>query len=103
MSTIIHNGDIGTTFVLTIVDTAGAAINVSTASIKKIYFVDPNGGKLAKTAAFTTDGSDGKIQYVGVSGDIDVVGSWRMQGYVEMGTSKYYSEVTTFDVHDNLA
>ena len=103
MNTIIHNGDVGTTFRLTITDTAGTAIDISAASTKKIYFYAPDGSKLAKTAVFTTDGKDGQIEYVSVSGDIDVTGAWLAQGYIEAGTSKYYSEKITFDVLDNIA
>lgn len=72
--TNIHVGDIGTIFRLTIKDTAGTAINVSTASVKYIYFEAPDGTKTKKTAAFYTNGSDGIIQYIAVLGDIDQVG-----------------------------
>jgi len=104
MTTIyVHNGDIGTIFRLTITDTAGTAIDVSTASVKYINFQDPSGVRMQKTAAFYTDGTDGKIQYTSVSGDIDSVGTWQIQGYVETSLGKFWTEKDTFKVYSTLA
>jgi hypothetical protein len=101
--TIIHNGDVGTIFRLTITDTAGTPIDVSTATVKYINFQDPSGVRMQKTAAFYTDGSDGKIQYTTVSGDIDMVGTWQIQGYVETSLGKFWTEKDLFKVHSTLA
>ena len=104
MTTIyVHNGDVGTIFRLTIKDTAGAAIDVSTASVKYIYFQDPSGVKTQKTAAFYTDGTDGKIQYTTVAGDIDEVGTWMVQGYVETGLGKFWTAKDSFKVYSTFA
>lgn len=105
MTTIIHNGDLGTTFLLTITEEDGTtAVDVSTATKLQMIFEDPAGVSTAKTAVSNTTGTDGKIKYVSEAGLIDVVGTWRIQGYVEFGsgTSKYYSTVTEFIVRDNL-
>ena len=104
MTTIyVHNGDIGTIFRLTIKDTAGTAIDVSTAVVKYINFQDPAGTKVQKTAAFYTDGTDGKIQYTTVSGDIDTVGTWQVKGYVETSLGKFWTEKDSFKVYSTLA
>ena len=104
MTTIyVHNGDVGTAFRLTIVNTAGTAIDVSTATTKYIYFQDPTGAKVQKTAAFTTNGSDGKIQYTTIAGDIDEVGTWMIQGYVETSLGKFWTEKDSFRVYSTLA
>lgn len=104
MTTIyVHNGDVGTIFRLTITDTAGTAIDVSTATTKYIYFQDPSGVRMQKTAAFDTDGTDGKIQYTSVSGDIDSVGTWQIQGYVETSLGKFWTEKDSFKVYSTLA
>ena len=103
MTTIyVHNADIGTIFRLTIVDIAGAAIDVSTATVKYIYFQKPDGTKKKKTAVFYTDGSDGKIQYTTVSGDIDQAGLWQVQGYVEISSGKFFTVKTNFSVLNTL-
>jgi hypothetical protein len=104
MSTIIHKGDIGTVFELTITETTGTVVDVSTATSKSILFQKPDKTKVSKTATFTTDGSDGKIQYTAVDGDIDTIGEWSMQGYVELASGgKFHSEITTFEVNRNLS
>lgn len=102
MTTYVHNADIGTIFRLAIVDTAGTAIDVSTAAVKFIYFQKPDGTKTKETAAFYTDGSDGIIQYTAVAGDIDQVGAWRVQGYVETSDGKFFTRKTSFTVLDTL-
>ena len=102
MTTNIHNGDIGTIFRLTIVDSSGTAIDVSSASVKKIYFQDPSGNKSVEDASFYTDGSDGIIQYTAVSGDIDETGNWQIQGYVETTDGKFFSEKESFAVLSTL-
>ena len=102
MTTYVHNADIGTIFRLTITDTAGTAIDVSTAATKFIYFQKPDGTKKKNTAAFYTDGSDGIIQYTSVSGDIDQTGLWQVQGYVETSDGKFFTQKTTFSVLNTL-
>lgn len=104
--TIIHNGDLGTTFLLTITESDGTtAVDVSTATKLQMIFLDPDGVSTTKTAALNTTGTDGKIKYVSEAGLIDVSGTWQVQGYVEFGggTSKYYSSAVSFLVEDNLA
>ena len=102
--TVIHLGDVGTIFELTIVEKDGVTpVNVSTASVKKIYFMDPAGVKKNATASFTTNGSDGKIRYTSVAGFINSLGMWSMQGYVEIGSAKYYSEKTGFKVNSVIS
>jgi hypothetical protein len=102
MTTFIHNGDIGTIFRLTIVDTAGTAIDVSGASTKYIYFEAPNGTKTRKDAVYYTDGTDGIIQYTSVDGDIGQAGNWKIQGYIEPADGKFFTRVTSFTVLSTL-
>ena len=103
MTTIyVHNGDVGTIFRLTITDIDGAAIDVSTAVVKYIYFQDPAGTIMQKTATFYTDGTDGKIQYTTVNGDIDEAGTWMIQGYVETSLGKFWTEKDSFKVYSTL-
>lgn len=101
---IIHVGDVGTVFRLTIVETDGVTpIPIQTATIKNILFKKSNGTKVTKSATFVTDGSDGLIQYIGLAGDIDVSGPWWMQGYIEMPSGKFYSSEVPFTVLKNIS
>lgn len=103
MSTNIHQGDIGTVFTVTIIDdTTSAAIDVSTATTKQIIFRKPDKSLLTATATFTTDGSDGKITYSTVSGDLSQPGLWKIQGKVIAPTFTNSTENSTFNVKKNL-
>ena len=65
----------------------GAAVNLSTATVKKLVCKKPSGALAEFTAAFVTDGSDGKLKYVTLAtSDIDELGDWRIAAYLEMPT-----------------
>jgi len=99
----IHQGDIGTVIEVTIVDNAGDAIDISSATTKQIVFRLPNGTNLTKTAAFSSDGKDGKIRYTTVSGDLKYVGWWEAQGRIAVGaTQDWRSEIVKFEVQRNV-
>jgi hypothetical protein len=99
----IHVADEGTIIRVELKD-GGEVLDVSTASIKKIKFKKPNGTVVSKNAAFTTDGSDGKIQYTTEASPnniLDEPGKWEYQAYIEM-SGKWHSEKLTFIVRDNV-
>ena len=98
----VHLNDIGTIFEATIKDQDKVAINISTATTKELVFKKANGAKLTKTAVFTTDGTNGKIQYVGVAGDVDALGVWELQGHVVTPAGNFLSDIVTFEVFANL-
>ena len=102
MTTIVHKADVGTVFELTINDTDGDAIDVSTAAVKYIYFQKPDYTLVKKTASFKTDGSDGIITYTAVANDINMVGTWMVQGYVETSDGKFFTEKKEFEVETTL-
>ena len=60
MSDNIQVGAIGLVITLTITED-DVAVNISSATTKTIKIRKPDGTVLAKTAAFTTNGSDGKV------------------------------------------
>ena len=102
-TTSVHVNDIGTIFRLTIKDTAGTAIDVSTAlATKYLYFQKPDGTKVVQTAAFYTDGTDGIIQYTTVDGDIDQAGNWQIQGFVDITDGEFFSSASSFTVLSTL-
>ena len=103
IDTIIHVGDIGTTFMVTIVEIDGITpVPITSATVKKILFKKPDGTKFSKDANLVTDGDDGKMEYVSISGDIDIPGKWAMQGYIEIPGGKFYSRKSSFYVESNL-
>lgn len=103
MSAQVHVGDIGTVFEATIKDQDGAVVDVSTAAVRQLLFKKPDGTVVPKTATLVTSGVDGKVKYVtGVAGDIDQPGEWFLEGYVEIGSGKWHSDVLAFTVADYL-
>lgn len=102
MSNIAHVGDIGTIFEVTVTDRDGAAINLATATTLSIIFAKPDGTTETKTATLSGDGTDGKMRYSSVSGDLDTPGVWQLQGYVVDGSYTNYSDSATFQVRANL-
>ena len=58
----IHQDDLGTEFLVTIVECVGGVetpVDISTATLKQIIFVQPDGTVLTKTASFTSVASGG--------------------------------------------
>lgn len=97
----IHVNDIGTVFRVEIKNAAGAVVNISGATSKNIYFQKPDGTVVTETASFTTDGTDGLIQYATLAADLDQVGLWNYQAKVVLSTGTWSSDVIYFDVFAN--
>jgi len=98
----IHKSDIGTLFKVTIKD-GDTAVDISSASVtKQIVFRKPSGTLLTKAASFFTDGTDGILTYTSISGDLNEIGSWKLQAYVVLGSNEFRSDLASFKVHRNL-
>ena len=96
----MRDNDIGVTIRLTVKDDADqSVIDVSGASTKQILFVDPAGVKSTETAAFSTDGTNGQIEYVSTDGDFSVIGTWKAQAKIVTGLGTYRSKPARFAVH----
>lgn len=97
----IKLNDVGTVFEVTLMD-GDAILPISAPISMIIYLKKPSGTVMAKTAVLTTDGSDGKIQYVAIAGDLDELKGWSIQGRVELTTGHWSSSIDTFIVGRNL-
>lgn len=93
--------DIGTIFEITLMDDT-EVVDISGATLMQIRFAKPDGTIMLKTAVHTTNGSDGKLQYTTILNDLDQVGIWQKQAYIELPTGKWNSDIDKFKVHDNL-
>lgn len=98
---VIHVGNTPT-FEVTFLDDDGTALDISTATTRQILLAKPDDTVLTNAAAFVTDGTDGKIEYVAVTTDIDQAGSWRVQGKVVTPTATWTTRVEEFPVEANL-
>lgn len=97
----VHVDDVGTIFRLTLLDTEDQPINVATATVTFV-FLSPNGRRFERATSLVNTGTDGKVQYVTVDGDIDIAGRWQYQARVEAGSSQWFSEIIIFKVKKNL-
>lgn len=97
----IFVGDVGTAFRGTFKEN-GVVVNISAATTKNMIFEKPDGTIVTKSAVFLTDGSDGILQYVSISGDLNIGGNWRLQGYVDLGSWAGHSDLVNFKIFDHL-
>tara|TARA_R110002020_G_scaffold250273_3_gene464358 strand:- start:3844 stop:4170 length:327 start_codon:yes stop_codon:yes gene_type:complete len=101
-----HVNDIGTIFRVTVYDTTSSGgttiADISTASTKQFTFKRPDGTTFTKAAVFTTDGSDGDLQYISVDGDLNIAGTWHLQAYVVTPAGTWNTNVGNFRVYENL-
>ena len=102
MSCGTHINNIGTDFQVTITDCNGSALDISDATTKNIIFKKPSGTVLTKTALFVNDGSDGLLRYISVSGDINELGTWKIQADVTTPDGVWRSNFESFKVYRNL-
>jgi len=98
----IHVDDIGTAFRATVLDESGEIVDLSSAVTTTFIFGKPDGSTISRSASLTTDGTDGKLEYRTVSGDLDSHGSWTMQVFLDFGTTSWYSTISKFKVYKNL-
>lgn len=98
----VHLNDVGTIFRMTLVDSDGAAIDLSSTTQKQLIFKKPSGATLTKTAVFYTDGTDGKIQYTSQAGDLNELGEWQWQAYIVNPVGSWRSNIDKFRVYGNV-
>ena len=100
----IHVGDEKTVLRALITDdVTGLFVDISSATTKTIKLQKTDGTVVEKTAVFTTDGTDGYIQYITVTGDIDQAGGWKIQGFVDGPNFRNHSTIKSFLVYENLS
>lgn len=88
-----HVGDIGTAIIIkaTEIDDNGdeQIVDLTTATNMVIRMQKPDSTIVEKTATLTTDGSDGKFQFISEDGDFDQAGTWKILGIVYFNTSRW--------------
>lgn len=101
MADEIHVNDVGTQFRLLITDD-GEAVDISNSTNVVIFFRKPSGTKIEKEANFYNDGSDGIVFCTSEDGDLDEIGTYKIQAKVEINESAFHSSVASFKVHHNI-
>ena len=100
----VQLNDIGSVLRVTVRESSDqSAVAVSSATVTKdIILEKPDGTNVTKAASFTTDGTDGKIQYATISGDMDAAGTWGLQASVVLTSHTIKSTRVRFEVKENL-
>lgn len=89
------------TFVVTIKDQDRAIVNLSTATVKQLWFLLEGANVQEKDAAYVTDGSDGLIQWTATAAFLSA-GKWTIQSKIVISGQTYFSDQASFTVHENL-
>ena len=101
MASYIHKGDTGTKLLITIKDNGGV-VDISSASSLSIFIKRPDGTVLTRAGILETDGTDGKMYYIIVAGDLNEAGLYKIQAQVTLTSGAFYSSTAGFKVHCNL-
>ena len=102
----IRKNDIGTYFRWTVYE--GAPVDISAATTKQVKFIRPDLTQLTKALVFSTkssdkgDGTDGRVEYVGIAGDLNQKGTYRWALYIVMPGWTGHGLEGTFTVDDVL-
>lgn len=103
MATYLQQDDEGVLIVVTVYQEDGTTpYDLSTSTDTEIWLGPPSGEPLHVTATFTTDGTDGKLEYQVVAGDLSVNGTWNVQAVWQESGNQRHSTVTSFEVYRNV-
>lgn len=97
--------DEGTIFRITIqecINDVLTPVDISGQSAMSFIFKKPDSTTLTVTPTFTTDGTDGKVQYTTLTGNIDQDGVWCLQAEVTLPTGTFRTSIIKFDVEAKL-
>lgn len=97
----IHLNDIGTSFRANLND-CGVATDLNGYTVLNMIFSKPDQTTVTKPATIVGVPDSGIIEYVTVDGDLDQIGSWKVQGYIELPTGKWHTDIEKFKVYSNL-
>lgn len=99
---MIKVGDIGTIFRITLSDSNGI-VDISGATVMEIHFKKGDNTTIVRTASHTTDGTDGKLEYASIAGDLSISGNWKMEGFITLPSGSWTSDCLEFAVADKCA
>lgn len=104
--------DVGVTFVLTFKEQDPAqpdnpdaliVVDISSGTSMTVEFRKPDGSTISRTGTLYTTGTDGKLKYTTIAGDIDISGTWELQGKATIGGWNGRSNKVSFVVKKNVS
>jgi len=100
--TDLQQDDIGTILRFTVTEN-GIPVDMSAATTKKLLLEKKDKTTVEHDLVYTTDGTDGKVEYVTVLGDLDQKGKLKAQVYLETTDGKWHTSTYEWDVGANIA
>lgn len=95
----IHQFDVGTKFMLEILDQEGEPVDLTTATSVTLKFKKPDYTTFI-VSGFIEDIN--KVNYFSQFNDLDLVGDWKVQAQVVLPGKSWNSTIAEFEVHKNL-
>jgi len=96
-------GQYGEPIQVQVVDKNAVAVDISSYTTKTITLRDPNGiNTRSYAASFVSTGSDGKLQFTPVDGDINVPGNWEGQVLLVKTSVRTLTQVFIIPVEKRL-
>lgn len=100
---MVQLGDVGVDIIVQFLDSDCDPKDISSFTTLSICFEKTDGTTVSKTATFTTDGTDGKIQYLTETGVIDQTGTWRLQGVISKVGAEWRTPIDNLTVGPALS
>lgn len=100
----VHVDDVGTVFRSTVLDTVDPRVvaDLSGVTTQEFIFKKPDETTITRTTSFTTDGTDGLIEYATIAGDLDQIGAWKIQAHLVNPSGDWHTTIHSFSVFGNL-
>jgi len=99
----VQQNPVGLDIILVVVKPNGKPHDLTGASPLQVIARAPSGAVSTFTASLAGDGTDGRIIYTTVSGDLDESGTWQYQARVVFADgADLRSEITTLEISPNL-
>lgn len=99
----VQQSDVGVVIQVQFVNELGEAIDISSCVLKRIYCTKESGTTFTWIPSFLTNGTDGKIVYTTMPGDLDEIGEYQIQGmYANTNGDTFRSGIGRLAVRPSL-
>lgn len=86
-----------------LLDQDGLPLDISCATVKQFHVRPPSGGVRTWIATMVGTGVGGHLYYDCLITDLNIVGEWRIQAYVEIPIGKvWHSDTVVFQVLESI-
>lgn len=102
MTNTFRTGTVGLIHRMALVENGVAVPGLIDSTLEAI-FARPDETSFLRVGTFFGPETDAIAQYVGLTGEFDMVGSWRWQVHVTSGADEWWSDIADFEILPNLA